>query len=422
LPFSVRANESDNPAMSRTQLLDLLAPLRAIPDAQNTSDPTVVLGALAAPEALALRQASRQTWMRGSCVLRRGRTPQPGQMLVRFVIEDTVRAAYAVEQRRHGDLVFIDLATATRSASSDLRWKPLRWLQHAAAEWPHASFIGKMDLDTYVWPCLLLRALAATAAESARGASRVYYGTQVLWHGCATRGPPPMTCYAQGGLYVLSRALISTTASASFARLAARHPPVTYAFEDATLGWWLRMHDEEQLLLQSQSHGPRATTQAAAASPPSKQASAAAGASGTGGPQEIGATARVAFRGGGVYGNRAARLRAVAEGRHEAPWVHLNLGSGGNATYEPEHAAWCGAESEYARRGCCARGRERKLRRHCAALESERCVREPHRPQSVPGCATAIRVERTRASHGHQLKGIQAPEPWRRDDSAPQLK
>ena len=37
----------------------------------------------------------------------------------------------------------------------------------------------------------------------------LYYGLQMLWHGCAKRGPPPLTCYAQGGLYMLSRGFIN---------------------------------------------------------------------------------------------------------------------------------------------------------------------------------------------------------------------
>ena len=347
-------------------LLEQLAPLHAIPDVVDAPLPpiSVAMGVLVAPSAHAQRQAVRQTSLKSQCV---SKTPAPGRVLMRFVVEERTDALRE-EQSRHGDIAFISLA----AQRGELKWKPLKWLQIALLRWP-ATLIGKMDADTYIWPCMLLRDLQrsidadaardpASAIQTRRGgplsapsdwfdhSHDLYYGLQMLWHGCAKRGPPPLTCYAQGGLYILSRGFINwTRTSEGFRKHVRTHSPIGYAFEDAYLGWWLRKYAEER-----------------------------------------GDELRVYLGGTGSYGDRKARLAALAEGKHEAgPFVHLNLGSGGNMTVEPDQETWCtGVYKDYE---CCQppNTKERKLRRHCAALESEQCRMDPSmltQPRPVTGC------------------------------------
>ena len=94
-------------------LHDALASLRStVADVRNSSAPPTVIGILVAPNALAQRQAVRQTWMRrhAPCVLSpRHDAPQPGKLLARFVVEDSAKGHLAAEQLRHGDLAFVEV-------------------------------------------------------------------------------------------------------------------------------------------------------------------------------------------------------------------------------------------------------------------------------------------------------------------------
>ena len=352
----------------------------------NASLPSVVFGILVAPHAATQRQALRDSWIGTSActvqprpgrALFRWNEPQSGKLLVRFVVEFGAQHALQEEQAEHGDLEFVhDHVQASRShvhvhvhvrasggtsdtpqAAALLRYKPLRWLQHAAARWPTATFIGKLDTDTYVWPCLLLRDLHEQLLRAVSDATTnpyIVYGSHILWKGCARRGAPPMSCYAQGGLYVLSWSLANATRGSAFRKLAASHPPADYAFEDVTFGWWVRKLVEDE----------SAHTRREAGAAPSP---------------------RLILSGHGHHGDRSARLAALRIGRHDlGPYVHLNLGSGGNVTYDPGLAEHC--RGVYAELGCCPSSLGKKVRRHCPAMESEACRRDPMRAVPVGGC------------------------------------
>ena len=310
---------------------------------------SVVLGVLVAAENRMARDVHRSSWLRESpCIANHHGTP--GKVLVRFVLSERERDATAAEIVLHADLAYV---------SGGLHIKPLAWLQYAVREWPAATLIGKMDGDTFVYPCMLLHDLEA---QSVGAHGSLYYGTHMLWHSCARRGPPRMTCYAQGGLYILSRHLTLWLTASGYAH---RHAPVGYSFEDVTLGAWIRHFAETH--------------------------------------NEV-----VRYAGNGSHGDRGARLGSLASGRYSAgPFIHLNLGSGGNVTAEPLDADWCvGVYREY---GCCAANAAsdgRRLRRHCAALESSQCRREPLRPRPVTGCQGDVKaMSGPAAHHSHEHSG-----------------
>ena len=77
-------------AMAR-DLAAAFSPLRSISDASpNSTAPSLVMGVLVAPHALAQRQALRQTWMRSACVLAskeclRCRAPEACAVVARLV-------------------------------------------------------------------------------------------------------------------------------------------------------------------------------------------------------------------------------------------------------------------------------------------------------------------------------------------------
>lgn len=329
---------ADAAARLFSSVTDALTPPNASTSALGHS---LVLGILTGASGRSARDVHRTTWMHDSpCVAPDADHGGPGRILLRFVLEERDREESFVvsqmlsdEQRRFGDLTFL-------KESGGLHLKPLHWLRYAMRNWPASTLVGKMDADTLVFPCMLLHDLESHFLAGGRG-SHLYYGTHVLWHGCSRRGPPRMTCYAQGGLYVLSRHLATWVGSYGYAQ---RHAPIEYAFEDVTLGSWIRHFAE--------AHGET-----------------------------------VEHRGEGVHGDRLARLAALGAGRFAAgPFLHLNLNSGGNASAEPVDADWCiGVYRQY---GCCdSSAREgRRLRRHCAAMESQQCRLEPLRPRPVPGC------------------------------------
>ena len=321
--------------------LDRISDVAHPPNATSSVGYSLVLGVLThtGPGQRENRNAHRQTWLKRTspCVAEDADHGAPTNMVVRFVLEERERESSLAESVLHSDLSYVVVPDG-RLAS-----KPLAWLRHAAQVWPAASLIGKCDMDTFIYPCMLMHDLELHRMDP--GAS-LYYGTMVLWHGCAKRGPPRMVCYSQGGLYVLSRHLTLWVTRSGHAQ---RHAALDYAFEDVTLGSWIRHFAEAH-------------------------------------------REKVHFRGEGTFGDRNTRLARLAAGQYSAgPFVHLNLNAGGNATTEPVDTDWCvGIYSEY---GCCAvRGEGRRLRRHCATLESKECRTDPLHPRPVAGCQPDARA------------------------------
>jgi hypothetical protein len=358
------------------------------PNVTSAAGHLLVLGILTAGDhAKGVRDVHRRTWLRGSpCVSPDSDHGSPMRMVVRFVLDERDRPSVAGELQRHGDLSFVPPLEPEGARSEDgggLRLKPLAWIQYALVTWPASTLVGKMDADTIVFPCMLLHDLDAhfrdaqqqqqqqhgrqspqppqqqvgllsdaegggaggafMGSAAAGGGVSLYYGTHILWHGCSRRGPPRMTCYAQGGLYVLSRHLASWVGGFGATR---RRAPVDYAFEDVTLGSWVQHFADLQ------------------------------------GDEEV-----VAYRGEGTHGDRNARLASLAAGHFTVgPFIHLNLQSGGNASHEVVEGEWC--TGVYRQYGCCDRSASegRRLRRYCAALESHQCRMAPRRPRPVPGC------------------------------------
>jgi hypothetical protein len=302
--------------------------------------PSIILGLLTASNAHRARHVHRSTWMLSPCVRVRASSfikSSAGFILVRFVVWESDFITLKAEQSSYGDLAFVGPTTKlpklkTVANAPLLPLKPLLWLQYAVLRHPTATLIGKMDSDTYVYPCLLLRDLESRLAGM-ESHKHMYYGTHQLFHGCNQRGPPPATCHAQGGLYVLSAAIANWTLASPFV---ARHPPVSYAFEDSQLGAWVAAFTRDT-------------------------------------------NESVLFAGDGVYGDREARLKALSSGKYSAgPWLHLNLHHGG------EDWNWC--SGVYQSMGCC-RHLSFRTRTGCAKEESENCRREPLKPMHVSGCS-----------------------------------
>ena len=332
---------------------------------------SVVVGMLTPPgdSGVGVRAVHRCAWLHKSpCVVQprtgfREHDPPRGKMLMRFVVQAlvtdatpqstirstdvtssstaSVEADLAAEISAHADIEILGAGSCGRSG---LRIKPLCWLRHAASKWVHAAFIAKADADTIIYPCALMGALQKTTLNSR--SPQVYYGNHVMFKGCRTpilegssRDAPPhlvsgVTCYAQGGFYAVTTSIAAWVGTSAFV---GRHHPAEYAFEDIAMGAWVRAYAVE--------------------------------------------TARDVRYAGEAPDTRYRDKTLQRLGKPQLPYLHLNLGSGGNAT----HAVggdWC--QGTYSSYGCCERAIETV--KHCPRMENQACRKHPLEPHVVAGC------------------------------------
>ena len=112
--------------------------------------------------------------------------PQPGpQLLTRL----------RAEAATHGDLALLE---GVRDGAKDhLSAKTLAWFVHAARRWPHARFVGKSDVDTFVVVPRVLKmlrlaeqqVLVSSSATASSGSPASLQGSSVA---AATAEPPPL--------------------------------------------------------------------------------------------------------------------------------------------------------------------------------------------------------------------------------------
>lgn len=192
----------------------------------------VVVGVVSHPDWADARRVHRETWLRSPLVCR-GSTFAAGCFLLpRFVIDDATvssKEAFDAEQAEHGDLVLVH---------GSLGHKTLLWYKAAAAQFPEATFVAKMDTDTFLSPAALATSLAPLAGRSVyygyfiagleqsrkekrlqcgRGDPKSAEGEECRFAdagccpavGCTRAGGFSDRCfvYAQGGFYLLSRDL-----------------------------------------------------------------------------------------------------------------------------------------------------------------------------------------------------------------------
>ena len=326
---------------------------------------SLVMGMLtpAGNSGVGVRAVHRCAWLHKSgCVVQRREGSSEhdlprGKMLLRFVVDElatdvtpqstrivassaaSVATDLAAEISAHADIEILG-----SDSCSQLRTKPLCWLRHAASKWVHATFIAKADADTIIYPCALMGALQKAALHSR--SPQVYYGHHIMFKGCRTpilegssRDAPPhlvggVTCYAQGGLYAVTTSIAAWVGASAFV---GRHHPADYAFEDIAMGAWVRAYGEE--------------------------------------------TARDVRYVGEAPDTRYRDRTLQKLGKPHLPWLHLNLGSGGNVTHMVG-SDWC--QGTYSSYGCCERGFETE--KHCPRLESQACRKHPLESRVVAGC------------------------------------
>ncbi|CAD7942709.1 unnamed protein product [Amoebophrya sp. A120] len=211
--------------------------------------PSVLIGIKSAAHWAKVRAVHRATWIRRGvrCGCVSQHAPLPGMATARFLIGGAPSGPLLAEQRQHGDLVFVDDGqdAAEKSGSGveegwrDIleampkdRRKILDWLALVGRNMtattkirpslsPSVTHVGNMDSDTYLEPCGLLRALRLASSGVDHGhAQHLYYGLATV-DGPAHRQElakqsRPLSCqlpgrcsYMSGGLYVLSRSLLS---------------------------------------------------------------------------------------------------------------------------------------------------------------------------------------------------------------------
>jgi hypothetical protein len=138
----------------------------------TSSSLRVVLGVFSQEGWVAQRAAHRSTWMRGNgLVCTRERFAFGCGILARFVVQDTPTLA-TLSRSSEPDLFVLSGAVSRFHALL----KTVAWMRQAPIAFADLSpsHVGKMDMDTFVRPSLLLQELAHMGAGSSSTAA--YYG------------------------------------------------------------------------------------------------------------------------------------------------------------------------------------------------------------------------------------------------------
>ncbi|CAD7935214.1 unnamed protein product [Amoebophrya sp. A25] len=152
--------------------------------------PSLIVGIKTAASWSESRKVHRDTWMRMGSLCMSQQKVAPGKVTARFMITEHELAAQEkqsdtddgvdlrAEQKEHGDLVFLDAAKLRdeiHPAFSEDKIKTFAFLRLAddeANEVSKATFVAKMDMDTFISPCDLLADMQAAGAWSKNSSKR----------------------------------------------------------------------------------------------------------------------------------------------------------------------------------------------------------------------------------------------------------
>lgn len=180
---------------------------------KNQIAPELIYGVFTIPELHKERDVHRATWMQSPIVCGNLTYSNAGGCPIRVYfltgsLPVELKPQIDRENATWGNLIELNITENTN------RGKAFEWLRFAAARFPNARFIGKGDMDTFVYP----KELLAGIRDVPVGARNVYAGIAYDYYICAGLGGwqshpridecPKGWVFMQGGLYFLSQNLV----------------------------------------------------------------------------------------------------------------------------------------------------------------------------------------------------------------------
>lgn len=169
----MKASTKMTSARLREDLRSLAEAATSLKDARPPSITSlrVVLGIFSQEGWVAQRSAHRSSWMQNELVCRRADFALGCSIIACFVVQDTITLAQIQSRSAEPDLFVLSGSSSRFHALL----KTVAWMCQAPIAFAHLSpsHVGKMDMDTFVWPPSLLQELAHLSASSS---TATYYG------------------------------------------------------------------------------------------------------------------------------------------------------------------------------------------------------------------------------------------------------